>query len=162
VLKSLRNATKLPFDVHLMVSNPSMFIRDYIKAGANLLTLHIEANTTADDLRLIRELGATPALSVNPETPVGMIYDYINLIDMVLIMSVNPGFGGQAFIADVLDKVKKIRKINSNIDISIDGGITHDNVKQALDTGVNIIVAGTSVFNGDITNNVKRFYEIMK
>ena len=162
VIKTLRTHTKLPFDVHLMISPVHKYIKDYADAGADIITIHPEAT---DDLEKsifkIRSLNKKVGVSLNPETKIDLIIDHLKIIDLVLIMSVNPGFGGQKFMPEVLDKVKKLKKIQSekniNFDIEIDGGINFDNCQSAVEAGANILVSGTTVFksnNGDIKKNI--------
>ena len=163
VIKALRNYTKLPFDVHLMISPVHKYIEAYSDAGADIITIHPEAT---DDLKLsikrIKELKKKVGVSLNPETKIDTILGDLEQIDSVLIMSVNPGFGGQKFMPEVLIKIKKLKKIqierNLDFDIEIDGGINFDNSKIAIEAGANILVSGTTIFksnNGDIKKNIE-------
>ena len=163
VIKALKKYTSLIFDVHLMISPVHKYIEAYSDSGADIITIHPEAT---DDLNAsilkIKELKKRVGVSLNPETKIDTILNHLNKIDLVLIMSVNPGFGGQKFMPEVLDKVKKLKKIRDesklNFDIEIDGGINFENSKTAIEAGVNILVSGTTVFksnNGDIKKNIE-------
>ena len=163
VIKALRKQTSIPFDVHLMISPVHKYIKAYSDAGADIITIHPEAT---DNLKLsiskIKELDKKVGVSLNPETKINIIQDYLEEIDLVLIMSVNPGFGGQKFMPEVLSKIKDLKKIkenkNLNFDIEIDGGIDFENSKIAIEAGANILVSGTTVFksnNGDIKKNIE-------
>ena len=162
VIKTLRNYTKLPFDVHLMIKPVHKYIKDYAEAGADIITIHPEATEDLkNSIKHIQELGKKVGISLNPETKIDIIKEFLNQIDLVLIMSVNPGFGGQKFMPEVLDKIKDLKKIreqkNLDFDIEIDGGINFDNCKDAIDAGANILVSGTTVFksnDGDIKKNI--------
>ena len=162
VIKSLRNHTNLPFDVHLMISPVHKYIKDYADAGANIITIHPEAtNDLKESIKHIRDLGKKVGVSLNPETSVKTIENFLEDIDLVLIMSVHPGFGGQKFMPKVLEKVRKLRNIINEkkleLDIEIDGGINFDNCKAAIDAGANILVSGTTIFksnDGDIRKNI--------
>ena len=162
VIKSLRGHTNLPFDVHLMISPVHKYIKDYADAGANIITIHPEAtNDLKESIKYIRDLGKKVGVSLNPETPLEIIENFLQDIDLVLIMSVHPGFGGQKFMPEVLEKVKKLRNIiiekKLELDIEIDGGIDFDNNKKVIEAGANIFVSGTTVFkknNGDIKKNI--------
>ena len=162
VIKALKKNCNILFDVHLMISPVHKYIEVYADAGADIITIHPEAT---DDLSAsiskIKELKKKVGLSLNPETKVEKIKEYIDKIDLVLIMSVNPGFGGQKFMPEVLDKIKELKKIqkdkNLNFDIEIDDGINFDNSKIAIEAGANILVSGTTIFksnNGDIKKNI--------
>ena len=162
VIKSLRNHTNLPFDVHLMISPVHKYIKDYADAGANIITIHPEAtNDLKESIKHIRDLGKKVGVSLNPETSVKTIENFLEDIDLVLIMSVHPGFGGQKFMPEVLEKVRKLRNIINEkkleLDIEIDGGIDFDNNKMVIEAGANILVSGTTIFkknNGDIKKNI--------
>jgi ribulose-phosphate 3-epimerase len=162
VIKALRKYTKLPFDVHLMISPVHKYIQDYAEAGADIITIHPEAtDDLKDSIAHIKKLNKKVGVSLNPETKIDLVTDFLNEIDLILIMSVNPGFGGQKFIPEVLDKIKKLRNTREekklNFDIEIDGGINFDNNKLAIKAGANILVSGTSIFknnNGDIKKNI--------
>ena len=163
VIKALRKQCSLKFDVHLMISPVHKYIESYAEAGADIITIHPEAtdNLEASILK-IKQLNKKVGVSLNPESKIDLILDFLDKIDLVLIMSVNPGFGGQKFMPEVLEKIKKLRKIqderNLNFDIEIDGGINFDNSKAAIEAGANILVSGTTIFksnNGDIKKNIE-------
>ena len=162
VIKALRKYTSLPFDVHLMISPVHKYIKDYAEAGANIITIHPEATSNLlESIKHIKELGKKVGVSLNPDTKIDIVKDYLTEIDLILIMSVYPGFGGQKFIPDVLDKIKKLKKIkdsqNLNFDIEVDGGINFDNSKLVIEAGANILVSGTTIFknnNGNIKKNI--------
>ena len=163
IIKALRQYTKLPFDVHLMISPVHKYIEAYSEAGADIITIHPEAT---DDLQLsiskIKSLNKKVGVSLNPETKIDVITKYLEQINLVLIMSVNPGFGGQKFMPEVLMKIKALKKIREekklDFDIEIDGGINFENSKIAIEAGANILVSGTTIFksnNGDIKKNIE-------
>ena len=162
IIKTLRQYTKLPFDVHLMISPVHKYIQDYADAGADIITIHPEATEDLkNSIQHIKNLNKKVGISLNPKTKIGLIIDLLNEIDLVLIMSVNPGFGGQKFMPEVLDKIKELKKIKDlkklKFDIEIDGGINFDNNKLAIEAGANILVSGTTVFknnNGNIKKNI--------
>ena len=162
VIKALRNQSSLKFDVHLMISPVHKYIDAYANAGADIITIHPEATENLEDsIKKIKELKKKVGVSLNPETKIEVIINFLDKIDLVLIMSVNPGFGGQKFMPEVLTKIKHLKKIqkdkNLNFDIEIDGGINFDNCKIAIEAGANILVSGTTVFksnNGDIKKNI--------
>ena len=158
VIKALRKQCSIKFDVHLMISPVHKYIEAYSDAGADIITIHPEATDNLEESILkIKSLNKKVGVSLNPETKIDLIIDYLEKIDLVLIMSVNPGFGGQKFMPEVLDKIRELKKIQSknnlNFDIEIDGGINFDNCQSAIEAGANILVSGTTVFksnNGDI------------
>ena len=162
VIKALRNQSSLKFDVHLMISPVHKYIDAYADAGADIITIHPEATENLEDsIKKIKDLKKKVGISLNPETKIDEILRFLDQIDLVLIMSVNPGFGGQKFMPEVLLKVKNLKKIqkdkNLNFDIEIDGGINFDNCKIAIEAGANILVSGTTIFksnNGDIKKNI--------
>lgn len=167
VIKSVRKSTDAVFDVHLMITEPVRYIRDFVDSGADIITIHVEACKDIDEtIRDIKACGVRAAVAINPETPVDKIMPYLDDIDMALVMSVHPGFGGQKFIPDVLDKVRIIRSYyrdnNMDKDIEIDGGINFDNLPEVLEAGANVIVAGSSVYRGDAAANTKKFLELMR
>ena len=167
VIKSVRKSTDAVFDVHLMITEPVRYIRDFVDSGADIITVHVEACKDIDEtIRDIKACGVSAAVAINPETPVDKIMPYLDDIDMALVMSVHPGFGGQKFIPDVLDKVRIIRSYyrdnNMDKDIEIDGGINFDNLPEVLEAGANVIVAGSSVYRGDAATNTKKFLELMR
>ena len=166
IIKSLRQHTKLPFDVHLMISPVHKYIKDYADAGANIITIHPEATENLkDSITLIKSLNKKVGISLNPETKIDLIVDLLNEIDLVLIMSVNPGFGGQKFMPGVLKKIKELKKIkdkdNIEFDIEIDGGINFDNNKLAIEAGANILVSGTTIFKNN-NGNIKKNIDLLK
>ena len=162
VIKALRKQCSIKFDVHLMISPVHKYIEAYSDAGADIITIHPEATDNLEESILkIKSLNKKVGVSLNPETKIDLIIDYLEKIDLVLIMSVNPGFGGQKFMPEVLDKIRELKKIQSknnlNFDIEIDGGINFDNCQSAIEAGANILVSGTTVFksnNGDIKKNI--------
>ena len=162
VIKALRKYSNIPFDVHLMISPVHKYIKDYADAGANIITIHPEATTNLmESIDHIKKLNKKVGVSLNPDTETNIIIDYLDKIDLVLIMSVFPGFGGQKFIKDSLKKIKKISEIrnkkNFKFDIEVDGGINFSNFKEVLEAGANVLVSGTTIFkenNGDIKKNI--------
>ena len=167
VLKYVAKLTDKPLDVHLMIVNPEKFIPEVKALGAHTMNVHYEACTHLHRvIQLIKEAGMQPAVTINPATPVALLQDIIQDVYMVLVMSVHPGFGGQKFIPESLEKVKQIKaklieKGLDNVDIEIDGGINIENLVSVLEAGANVIVAGSAVFKNDVGANVKRFKEIM-
>ncbi|WP_238915496.1 ribulose-phosphate 3-epimerase [Clostridium sp. YIM B02555] len=161
VIKSIRNRTKKIFDVHLMINNPANYIDDFIEAGADIITVHYEADKHIDrTINYIKSKGIKAAISLNPGTPTSLIKDLILNLDMVLIMSVNPGFGGQKFIPYCLNKINEIKEYSKEVNpallIEVDGGVDKTNVKEIIAAGANVIVAGSAVFNeGDISDNIR-------
>ena len=162
VIKALRKHCSLKFDVHLMIAPVHKHIEAYAEAGADIITIHPEATDNLENsIKKIKEKNKKVGVSLNPESRVDLILSLLDQIDLVLIMSVNPGFGGQEFMPEVLDKIKKLKKIKEQkkmtFDIEIDGGINFDNCKSAIDAGANILVSGTTVFksnDGDIKKNI--------
>jgi len=163
VIKAIRKNTSLPFDVHLMIDSPERFIEDFVEAGADIITVHEEASIHLHrTIQKIKSLGVRAGVALNPSTPLNAIEYILEDVDMVLIMTVNPGFGGQAFIPGMEKKIKKLRKIiddrGLDIKIQVDGGVKLDNAKEIIDYGVDILVAGSAIFNGeDIIENTKAF-----
>jgi ribulose-phosphate 3-epimerase len=165
VIQSIRPYSKLVFDVHLMIEEPVRYIEDFVKAGADIITVHAEAcrhlNRT---IAKIKEMGIKAGVSLNPSTSLNVLEYVLEDIDMVLLMSVNPGFGGQKFLTFTLDKINQLKKISVEkhyqFDIEVDGGISAKNVKKVLNAGANVIVAGTAVFGGDIKKNITDFKDI--
>ena len=163
VISSLKTKSSIIFDVHLMISPVHKYIEAYSKAGADIITIHPEATDNLQSSILkIKELKKKVGISLNPETKIDVITKYLDQIDLVLIMSVNPGFGGQKFMPKVLEKIKDLKKIQSekklSFDIEIDGGINFENSKSAIEAGANILVSGTTIFksnNGDIKKNIE-------
>ncbi|MBQ9233435.1 MAG: ribulose-phosphate 3-epimerase [Lachnospiraceae bacterium] len=166
VIKAIRKVTDAFFDVHLMINEPKRYIDAFKDAGADILTVHYEACEDLDDtISLIREAGLKCGLAINPETDTEVVKPYIDKVDMILVMSVHPGFGGQKFMPAAIEKLKKVKEwskeINPDLLIEVDGGINFDNVSTVLDAGANVIVAGSACFNGDIAENVSRFFEVL-
>ncbi|MFD3156512.1 ribulose-phosphate 3-epimerase [Haloimpatiens sp. FM7330] len=165
VIKSIRNISSLTFDVHLMIEQPSKYIEEFVKSGADIITIHYEADKHIDrTIDYIKSFGIKAGIAINPATPVDIIKHVIDKVDLVLIMSVNPGFGGQKFIDYTLDKIRQVSKIASNINkdllIEVDGGIKKHNIKKVVDAGANLIVAGSGVFaGGTIAENIKGLEE---
>ncbi len=163
VIKALKKYTSILFDVHLMISPVHKYIDAYSDAGADIITIHPEATESlASSINKIKKLNKKVGVSLNPETKIDIILDHLQNIDLVLIMSVNPGFGGQKFMPEVLTKIKELKKIQKeksiNFDIEIDGGINFENSKIAIEAGANILVSGTTIFksnNGDIKKNIE-------
>ena len=162
VIKSLRKHTSLIFDVHLMISPVHKYIKDFADSGANIITIHPEATENLkDSINLIKSLNKKVGISLNPDTKIELVKNFLSEIDLILVMSVYPGFGGQKFIPDVLDKIKRLKSIkeenNFNFDIEVDGGINFENSKEVIKAGANILVSGTTIFksnNGDIKKNI--------
>ena len=166
VIKSIRKSTGKVFDVHLMISEPIRYIADFAASGADMITVHVEAcSDVVATIEKIREYKLKVGITLNPDTPVSAIKPYLNRVDMVLIMSVNPGFGGQKFITSSVDKIKEVKRLrdelNLSYDIEVDGGINIDNLATVLEAGANVIVAGSAIFRGDAAENVKKFKSIM-
>tara|TARA_B100001013_G_C24426915_1_gene370182 strand:- start:68 stop:676 length:609 start_codon:yes stop_codon:yes gene_type:complete len=168
VIKALRKFTNLPFDVHLMISPVHKYINDYAEAGADIITVHPEATEDLkDSINLIKKLNKKVGVSLNPDTKISVLDGNLPNVDLILIMSVFPGFGGQKFIPEVIGKIKEIKKIkeenNYNYDIEVDGGINFSNSKNVLNAGANILVSGTTIFkenNGDIKKNIETLKSI--
>ena len=159
VIASIRKRTKLPFDVHLMITDPQKYVDAFLKAGADSITFHIESN--GDHMELLNHLeeaGCRSAVSISPETPAEAVFPYLEKVNMVLVMTVRPGFGGQKFMGDMMDKVRTIRaeiiKRGLNVDIQVDGGIGVDNIGIVTEAGANVIVAGSSIFGAKKTGAV--------
>ena len=163
VIKNLRKYTKLPFDVHLMISPVHKYIKDYASAGADIITIHPEATDNLNEsVNLIKNLNKKVGVSLNPDTNIEIIRDKLNKIDLVLVMSVYPGFGGQEFMPEVISKIEKLNEIKKDnnliFDIEVDGGINFYNYKKVIKAGANILVSGTSIFkenNGDLKKNIE-------
>ena len=163
VIKALKKQSSILFDVHLMISPVHKYIEAYSEAGADIITIHPEAtDNLGESISKIKELNKKVGVSLNPETKVDTITNFLEKIDLVLIMSVNPGFGGQKFMPEVLDKIKILKKIQNekglDFDIEIDGGINFENSKKAIEAGANILVSGTTIFksnNGDVKKNIE-------
>ena len=157
VIKSIRDKTNLVFDVHLMIDNPERYIEDVVRSGANIITVHVEATKHLHRIiQLIKSYGIKVAVSLNPATSSESLKYIINDLDMVLIMSVNPGFGGQKFIENIISKIEEVRKMDENKDIEVDGGITNETIKDCIKAGANIFVAGSYIFSGDYAERIQK------
>lgn len=165
VVTSLRKVSGMVFDVHLMIREPARYIQAFADAGADSITVHIESQgDTNEAIALIRKAGKKVGLCINPDTPVSAVESFVEKADMILLMGVQPGFGGQHYMPHVSDKIRELRgicdKVHPSCDIEVDGGITLENVGEVLDAGANVIVAGSSVFRGDAAAHVKAYKEI--
>ena len=162
VIKALRSKTSLPFDVHLMIDPVHKYIKDFANAGADIITIHPEATPNLQEsINEIKSFKKKVGISLNPDTKIDIIENYLDKVDLILIMSVYPGFGGQKFISDVLEKIKSLKDLKDkkklNFDIEVDGGINFSNFKSVIDAGANVLVSGTTIFkenNGDIKKNI--------
>ena len=168
VIKSIREITDLPFDVHLMIEKPERYIKDFVEAGADIITVHEEASIHLHrTIQQIKSFGVKAGVALNPSTPIENIKYILQDIDVVLVMTVNPGFGGQKLIYSMGDKVRNLRKIidsnKLNVDIQVDGGIKLNNVKEITDWGVDIVVAGSAIFKSeDVIKTTKEFRQLIK
>ena len=152
VIKCIRPYSDLPFDVHLMINPAQPYLEDYAKAGADIITVHAEADIHLDrSLQVIKSLGKKAGVSLNPSTPESVVEHVLDKLDLILVMSVNPGFGGQSFIEAQLEKISRIRRMIGNrpIELEVDGGVNKDTAKAVVDAGAEVLVAGSAVFNGD-------------
>ncbi len=166
IIKSIRPVTKKIFDVHLMIEEPIRYVEEFATLGADIITIHVEACANpAVTLQKIKSLGVKAGITLNPSTPVSKIKEFMPLVDMVLIMSVNPGFGGQKFIESSIDKLSKTARLRDELglcfDIEVDGGVNFDNIHRICEAGANVVVAGSTVFKGDAADNVKKLMELM-
>jgi len=166
VLECVRARTKRFLDVHMMVERPERYVEEFMRLGADGITIHAEAcDCISETLERIKRLGGKRGIAINPETPIERALSYINEVDMVLVMTVHPGFGGQSYIPECLDKIRNIRseieKRELPVDVEIDGGVRLGNLKENLDAGANVIVTGSAIFKGDIHKNVNDFLQIM-
>ena len=166
VITSIRKGTDIFFDVHIMIEEPECYAAEFVECGADMVTFHIEATKEVDKtIQIIREAGAKVGISIKPGTPVEVLEPYIDKIDMVLVMTVEPGFGGQKYMEMCTEKIRRTRKMITekglNVDVQVDGGITIDNVHVVLEAGANVVVAGSAVFKNDIRENVKNFLKVM-
>ncbi|MBR1692273.1 MAG: ribulose-phosphate 3-epimerase [Lachnospiraceae bacterium] len=167
VIASVRSCTQRIFDVHLMITEPIRYIDEFVKAGADIITVHVEAcEDVKATLQKIKDSGVKAGIALSPKTKPEAIFPYLNMVDLVLVMSVEPGFGGQKYIEGSEDKVAAIKaeidRCDLQIDLSVDGGINKDNAAKVLDQGANVLVAGSSVYRGDIAGNVRDFLEIFE
>lgn len=166
VIESIRKCTERIFDVHLMIEEPIRYIEDFARAGADIITVHAEACRHLDrTIEEIRARGIIPGVALNPATSISAVRHVLGKVNMVLVMTVNPGFGGQQLIPYTVDKVRELKqyvnRMDLKVDIEVDGGITLENVREVMSAGANVIVAGSAVFRGDISENVKRFLDVM-
>lgn len=166
IIKSIRPLTDKIFDLHLMIEEPIRYADEFTSLGADIITVHVEAcKDTAATLKRIKELGVKAGITLNPDTPLSDVREYLPLADMLLIMSVVPGFGGQKFIEASLDKLREAvilrDELGLNYDIEVDGGVNFDNIRDIHEAGANIIVAGSTVFKGNAADNVKKLIELM-
>ncbi len=172
VLASIRKETDLFLDVHLMICEPIRYLKEFRESGADLITVHYEACTNVEEtLCAVRETGAKVGISICPETPVEVLRPYLKMVDLILIMSVHPGFGGQKFIESTYGKLRELRKLIGEVfgteygkggpRVEVDGGINQDNVRDVLRAGADTIVTGSAVFHGDIAENTKAFVDIL-
>lgn len=156
VISAIRKHTNLIFDIHMMVENPERYIKDMVDAGANSITIHAESTKHLDRaINLIKSYGVKACVALNPATPISIVENVAYLLDMILVMSVNPGFGGQKFIPQALDKIQKLRELYPDIDIEVDGGINDKTAKLAKMAGANVLVAGSYVFGGDYKQRIE-------
>ena len=166
VIKSIRKVTGKVFDVHLMINETIRYTDEFVKAGADIITVHVEAcSDVVATIEKIKASGVKAGITLNPDTPVSAISPYLDMVDMVLVMSVNPGYGGQKFIVTSIDKLKEVKKLKDDsglgFDIEVDGGINVDNLPSVLEAGANVIVAGSAIFSGDPAANVSNFKGVM-
>lgn len=165
VIKSLRKSTDVIFDTHLMIKDPIRYIDDFVAAGSDIITFHLEAtNEVKATIDKIKAAGIKAGIVINPETPVEEIKPYLNMVDMVLVMSVHPGFGGQRYIEQSTEKIRKARRLidetGMDIELEVDGGVNLSNIEEILEAGANVIVAGSAVFGKNIAENVTEFLRI--
>ena len=166
VIKSIRPITDRVFDIHLMIKEPVRYVDEFASLGADIITVHVEACEDVEaTLKRIKELGVKVGITLNPSTPLDDVKSFLPLVDMLLIMSVVPGFGGQKFIDSSLDKLREAVRLRDELglgyDIEVDGGVNFDNIKSIYEAGANIIVAGSTVFKGNAADNVKKLLELM-
>ncbi len=159
VVKTIRRTTGMVFDVHLMIVGPERYVREFAECGADSITFHLEAAEDAEDLiEQIHSLGCRAGMSIKPQTPVEAARKYLKSLDMLLVMTVEPGFGGQKYIPESTERIRQVRQmaeeLQTDLDIQVDGGITRDNIRTVLNAGANVIVAGSAVFRGNITENI--------
>ena len=167
VIQAIRPVTDKVFDVHLMIDEPVRFIKEFADAGADIITVHAEAcKHLHRTIQVIHSYGIKAGVVLNPATPLSAVEEILPEVEMVLLMSVNPGFGGQKYIQTTTDKVRRLRQMiterNLNVDIEVDGGVTMDNVRMLIEAGANIFVAGSAVYKGSVEENIKGFLEVFK
>ena len=166
VLASLRRKTNLTLDVHLMIEKPERYLTEFAECGADIITFHVEATDRIEEnIALIKVKGMKAGLTIKPATGIDAVEPYLERVDMVLVMTVEPGFGGQKILPACIDKVKELRRLiekkGLSVDVEVDGGVTRDNLPELLSAGANVIVAGSAVFQGEIEENVRRMLELM-
>ena len=154
VYKTIRKSCNLVFDVHLMITKPERYIEDFVKAGADIVNFHVEATENPSEvIELIKSYGVKTGITIKPQTPVSVIEEYLDRVDLVLVMTVEPGFGGQKLMTDCLDKIRELKKIKDekgySYEIEIDGGVSLDNIKEVMETGVDVVVAGSAGFGAE-------------
>ena len=162
VIRTIRKVTDKVFDVHLMIVEPERYVKEFKACGADSITFHLVATEDAEEtIALIRSLGCRVGMSIKPRTPVEAVRKYLSKLDMLLVMTVEPGFGGQQYIPESTERIRQVRQmadeLGIDLDIQVDGGITRDNARVVLDAGANVIVAGSAIFGGNITDNVKGY-----
>ena len=162
VIETIRKVTKRIFDVHLMIVEPERFVKEFAACGADSITFHLEATEDADEvIDQIHALGCRAGMAIKPKTPIEAVRKYLEKLDMLLVMTVEPGFGGQKYIPESTERIRQVRhmaqELHTKLDIEVDGGITADNVHVVLEAGANVVVAGSAVFRGNIKENVEKF-----
>lgn len=162
VIETIRKVTKRIFDVHLMIVEPERFVKEFAACGADSITFHLEATEDADEvIDQIHALGCRAGMAIKPKTPIEAVRKYLEKLDMLLVMTVEPGFGGQKYIPESTERIRQVRymaqELQTKLDIEVDGGITADNVHVVLEAGANVVVAGSAVFRGNIKENVEKF-----
>lgn len=167
VLESVRKITDMVLDVHLMIEDPDRYIDEFVRCGADIITVHYEAcKDIKKTIQMIKDKGVKAGVTIKPKTPVSVLADLLDQVDMVLLMCVEPGFGGQAYIPESTDKIREVRRMieerGLDVDLEVDGGVKKNNLQMVLDAGANVIVAGSAIFKNDIEQNVKDFLEIME
>ena len=167
VIASIRKASSLVFDVHLMIREPERYIEEFVKAGADIITFHLEATDQPEKvIRLIHSFGKKAGISIKPGTPVESIRPYLSQIDMLLMMSVEPGFGGQSYLPQSTERIRQAKRLleeqDREIDLQVDGGISAANLAEVLEAGANVIVAGSAIFRGSITKNIREMQQIFE
>ena len=167
VIAAVRKVTGVLFDVHLMIEEPIRYLEDFKKAGADIITVHYEAcKQVKNTLLAINSIGVKAGLAISPDTPVSVLVPYLDLVDMILIMSVHPGFGGQSFIENSIQKIRDVKAMavqnnRENLWIEVDGGIDRSNIRQVREAGANVLVAGSAVFKGNVVENVKELMNFL-
>ncbi len=165
VIKSIRKCTKLPFDAHLMIERPDKYVKDFVKAGSDIITFHREVKISIEDIiRKIHNYGPEVGIAINPETPFSKVKRYLEDVDYLLIMSVHPGFSGQSFIESTLEKIREARKYidqeGLNVEIAVDGGVKQHNARKIIDAGADILVAASAIFSGNVIDNIHAFKKL--